>query len=681
MKQYVRIALSLLFLLLLLPGCSLVITDSAVGTVEPGAPGQPVEALETRQPTRPAEVATETPEPMAESLRPIPVEQVQILSGYASPIPALVSVSGTWPDLCAQLAQVSQPAIHDFQIEMTLLATPADPACPPDMLGLPFRMDIPINWMELAEGAYTVTVNGQQTTLYVPVIPPPPDPETGEVGLGVPLTPTPGAALEGTESEVPAGEGEAEGAPVPVPVEDVRMQVGVGSPIPVEVAVVAGWPSLCAQLAEVSQTMNGFQIDVNILAYPGRQDCPPDNVGYGFGLNIPINVVELPEGSYTVTVNGMATTLDVPVTPPAVEEETGGGQPEGTALCPEVARPAVVLFVPGENYLITNPLASGECYTTLDGDVPGNFKATAEGIYYPLLEGDQFVVKRLGYDGSASLLDFTAVERDDALLFHSFAVSSDGQRIAWAAAAAGGDSGTMATSSLWVASIDGSETVAPLPEYQAPSGQQRALVPVGFSEDNARLYYTLQPVGIGGSWASFVGRYDNLYMLQLNTDASPTLIFDCAEHDLFLCIGDFYEVAGQVSTLAYVDGTSVVILNGAGETLNTLDVAGADYVGYPTFGPGGELVFYSADLGDEDIRPEMGTIHRVAPPTAPAEVLASDRGLLPPQGWLDASHVIVGYVSGDNNWGTAMVGLDSSLQVLPSEPAASFVDVLPAPPQ
>jgi hypothetical protein len=165
----------------------------------------------------------------------------------------------------------------------------------------------------------------------------------------------------------------------------------------------------------------------------------------------------------------------------------------------------------------------------------------------------------------------------------------------------------------------------------------------------------------------------------LNTDAEPTLIFDCAEHDAFLCLGDFYEVDGQAATLAYVADKAVVVVNGMGDVLNTIELDD-DYVAFPTFGPGGELVLYGADFaGDsnDSVLPEEGTLYRVAPPTAPHEVLASDPGLLLPQGWLDATHVVVGYSSGGDNWGAAVVGLDGSLQPIMSQPNASFVAVLP----
>lgn len=100
-----------------------------------------------------------TAPPPAASLRPIAVEAVQVEIGVGSPIPVDVLVSGTWPDLCAQLARMAQ-RIGDSRIEIELLATSAKPDCPPDYLGVPFRIAIPLNVVELPHAKYSVAVNG-----------------------------------------------------------------------------------------------------------------------------------------------------------------------------------------------------------------------------------------------------------------------------------------------------------------------------------------------------------------------------------------------------------------------------------------------------------------------------------------------------------------------------------------
>lgn len=321
MKRNLFPILFLLFLLSALPGCTIT-AGSVVSTPEPSTTGEAVESVDIVVPT-PAPVTEPISEPAPSGLRPIPVDHVQILTGWASPIPALVAVSGTWPDLCAQLAEISQPVIADFQIDITLLATAADPACPPDYLGLPFSIQIPLNWGQLPEGEYTVSVNGQETTLFIPVIPPELAPGD-EPTLTNPVTPTPGAEPQTTSAVFPAV-ADPQPAPVAVTVRAPYIEVGVGSPLPVHGLISADWPSLCGQLATISQQVEPFRFEITVTAHPGRPDCPPDYVGYGFTLALPLNVVELPEGTYTVSVNGTETTFTVPVTPPAAGQAEGEG--------------------------------------------------------------------------------------------------------------------------------------------------------------------------------------------------------------------------------------------------------------------------------------------------------------------------------------------------------------------
>jgi hypothetical protein len=97
--------------------------------------------------------------PAPAALRPLAVEAVTVEVGVGSPIPVEIVASGTWPELCAQLAQTTIK-IEGTRIEVTLLATPAQPDCPPDYMGLPFRVAVPLNGVGLPEGTYTVSVNG-----------------------------------------------------------------------------------------------------------------------------------------------------------------------------------------------------------------------------------------------------------------------------------------------------------------------------------------------------------------------------------------------------------------------------------------------------------------------------------------------------------------------------------------
>jgi hypothetical protein len=143
---------------------ALVLAACAAGGAQPPAEqaaqtaGPATAVLSTDPASLPTAVPLATPA-IPGNLRPIPVDNVQVQVGVGSPIPVDIFVSGTWPDLCAQIAQINQRFTAN-QIEVDLLATPVDPNCPPDFLGLPFRIAIPVNAVELPEGSYTVVVNG-----------------------------------------------------------------------------------------------------------------------------------------------------------------------------------------------------------------------------------------------------------------------------------------------------------------------------------------------------------------------------------------------------------------------------------------------------------------------------------------------------------------------------------------
>lgn len=153
--------------------------------------------------------------------RSLAVEAVQVQIGVGSPIPIDIFVSGTWPDLCAQLTAIQQQ-ISGFNINVTILTTPADPTCPPDQVGLPFRIAIPINGVQLPEGTYTVVVNGTSTSFTWPAASAGAAPNPPVESAATPTVPTPIAAPANVD-------------PVPTAVQyvmaltDVNMRSGPGT--------------------------------------------------------------------------------------------------------------------------------------------------------------------------------------------------------------------------------------------------------------------------------------------------------------------------------------------------------------------------------------------------------------------------------------------------------------------
>jgi len=93
----------------------------------------------------------------------------------------------------------------------------------------------------------------------------------------------------------------------PITVEQVEVEVGVGSPIPVYV-IVSGWmPDPCSQVEHTEIKQDGSNFIITLFATPdiggpAVDGCIKDPMYFTMG--IPLNVVDLPAGSYSVTVNG-----------------------------------------------------------------------------------------------------------------------------------------------------------------------------------------------------------------------------------------------------------------------------------------------------------------------------------------------------------------------------------------
>ena len=142
-------------------------------------------------------------------------------------------------------------------------------------------MVITLNMVPLPAGTYTVAVNGVETSF-----------EWGNASSLQPATENSAGDLR------------------PLVVEGLVVDVGVGSPIPVEVVASGTWPDLCAQLAEVRQQVSENRFEIEILASRANPDCPPDLLGIPFRVAVPLNMVEMPFGAYTVVVNGVETSFE-----------------------------------------------------------------------------------------------------------------------------------------------------------------------------------------------------------------------------------------------------------------------------------------------------------------------------------------------------------------------------------
>ncbi len=357
--------------------------------------------------------------------------------------------------------------------------------------------------------------------------------------------------------------------------------------------------------------------------------------------------------------------------PTAAPTEIPTSEPTATtattpaALCPALPRPALILST-GPGFEAHNPLSGERCPLPLP-ETMGYLQPGGDRLYFVAFDSEAStnVVARLGPGGIIEPLEPTRATGDVYYLLR-FAVAADGSRLAWSRMATQPDAGAMALQgSLWIGAADSGAAVT-IFENQL-GGESRIVTPLRFTADGATLYFTWEPIGLGGAWNAFNGRYDNLYRVAA-AGGAPAKVFDCADMGLFLCAGDFLDDG----TVAYIDTNRVIHVAGPdGAELVAIPTT-ADYAGYPTFGPTGDLYYSEAVIPVNDpgvAVPAPGTVYRLAVPYsgAPALVATAD-GLLPSatgRPFLDAGHLVVGYFQNEM-WGTAV--LSSAGDITPLEP-------------
>jgi hypothetical protein len=376
----------------------------------------------------------------------------------------------------------------------------------------------------------------------------------------------------------------------------------------------------------------------------------------------------------------IATTEPTPTTATALEP-TAMPTPESNTLCPDVPRPALLLFN-GTNYELTNPLSGERCRVSLPPEDIGPEFIAGERIYFLQrdMDGPTVMVSRLNPDGTREALPETQLT-GDLYFMMQFAVAPDESHLAWSRVEPQGDSTSAAIlSQLLIGQADGSQAVIIVEEVV---GEEYAIdapaKPIRFSADGQTLFFTWQPWGLGGMWNFFNGRYHNLYRV-FATGGEPEKVFDCVDLELFLCLGDFRDDG----TLAYIDTDRIIhVIGPDGSDVAAISTAG-DYAGYPTFNANGDLFFSTAILPAADGAfpfPAPGTVYRVAAPyTGEPEAIASAEGLLTsgsPNPFLDNNHLVAQYAEGDR-WGNALLSVTGEITLLEPWPHAYLAAVWPA---
>lgn len=359
--------------------------------------------IPTSQPQNPG------PEPIYQSVE---ITQVEIEMGVGSPIPINAIISGNLPDSCAQL-ELIQHRQEAARIQLWLASIPSSAdGCVQDTL--PFRITIPLNPVNLPAGTYQVEVNGRTESF---------DLETGNST----------STLPSADSSIRKED---------VVVDRVDIESGVGSPIPVHAVASLRLPNTCAQLGEVrlAREANTFHIWL-IADIADREDCSADSIP--FLARIPLNIVNLPEGSYVVDINGTTASFD-PRTVPAATTETQAFENllmaavtaknihEMKSLMQEdfivaywrsesVTYPAPEAAAQlAENYL---PSSSAPTFHSFEA-VPGFDLAAMAGPEVELVS--TLHATGLGADADSEALLLIARRADGSLYWHSILITHDG---------------------------------------------------------------------------------------------------------------------------------------------------------------------------------------------------------------------------------------------------------------
>lgn len=171
---------------------------------------------------------------------------------------------------------------------------------------------------------------------------------------------------------------------------------------------------------------------------------------------------------------------------------------------------------------------------------------------------------------------------------------------------------------------------------EADSGSN-IIRPRKFSSDGERVFYSVEPVGLGRQWPEPMGRYSSLYSISTWWDATQEFHFDCGND--YWCISDFSE---EQDILITIQDNTIQIRNlSSGELIREVGALEAyNLVRQALIGPDGAIAFMEIDMGDGVYGdpPEDVAIYSVEPPYQGEPVLIlSDAGLLNLLGWASPS--------------------------------------------
>jgi len=165
--------------------------------------------------------------------------------------------------------------------------------------------------------------------------------------------------------------------------------------------------------------------------------------------------------------------------------------------------------------------------------------------------------------------------------------------------------------------------------------------PRKISADGERVFYSVEPVGLGRQWPGALGRFTSLYSISTWWDATQEFYFDCGSD--YWCISDFSE---EQDILVTIQDNAIQIMNlSSGEIIREVGASDPyNLVRQALIGLDGTIAFLGIDMGEGVYGdpPEDVAIYLIEPPYQDEPVLIlSDAGLLNLLGWASPDLLLV----------------------------------------
>lgn len=398
------------------------------------------------------------------------------------------------------------------------------------------------------------------------------------------------------------------------------------------------------------------------------------------------------DGSWNlVSPTGMIT--GTPTTPSSPEPTSMSSQgatlplsvfAPGPPICPDLPRPAAVFqSASGEDYVLRHVASQSDCTMQFDPPIHRLLALTADGIYYSTrVAGEESTNQKFIHyanDGTRTEPPFFDVGDNISYVV----ISPSGSHVVWSLLRTEKttENEEIVVSDLYAAKADGSQ-VRLLHSVDNAAEVKRGepyiawmIQPLRFVGDRD-LLFTVQPDGKGGAWNAYTGRYSNLYRISVSGGES-TLVYECPVDDHSDCIGDISPDNAYLTVTKREAGEITVVRMDDGAPLATYSGPGQDYIGFPSFGPAGDLAFMSADVGEDQITIEHAYISLVTRLSEEAAITLLIEPLVIGD-WVNEQHIFYTAVGDQQTqpFPPSLVNQDGRVERLP-ETYSHFLGVLP----